>query len=220
LLDSYTTGRHLITPIRVSVAGPVNVGKSTLVNALLGFERAITSPVPGTTRDPVSAKTVIGGWPIILIDTAGTRDTADPIEQEGIARTQSVIADADLVLNVIDASVAEQNHVLHNALIPTEVPYIDVFNKTDIAPEKMASPEQGRRDSVFLSAKNGQGIDRLADAILHKTVRLDKTTSPDGCFLIFTERQYHQLSQAKTALKIGDTPTTLSHLETAMYEPF
>ena len=85
LLRRAQFGRHLIEPWRVVVAGAPNVGKSSLVNALLGYSRAIVHPTPGTTRDLVTAPTVIDGWPVQLIDTAGLRATEDPLEQSGIA---------------------------------------------------------------------------------------------------------------------------------------
>ncbi|MCL2348875.1 MAG: 50S ribosome-binding GTPase, partial [Planctomycetaceae bacterium] len=101
LLDSYRFGKHLVSPFRVALVGPVNSGKSTLMNAIVGYQRAITSPVSGTTRDPVSAKTMIDGWPMMLTDTAGLRETDNPIEREGIRQAGRMIDEADLILHVL-----------------------------------------------------------------------------------------------------------------------
>jgi tRNA modification GTPase len=99
-------GRHLVTPWRIVLAGPANVGKSTLFNALLGFERAITSPQPGTTRDVISATLAWKGYPLEVVDTAGIRGgmTPDELEQAGIDRSLLEHRRADLVLWLIDLS--------------------------------------------------------------------------------------------------------------------
>jgi tRNA modification GTPase len=112
-------GAHLIHPWRVVLAGPPNVGKSSLFNALLGFDRAITSPHPGTTRDLVEATLVWKGFPIILIDTAGMREATDSLEAAGIARATEASADADMVLWLIDLS--QDQSVLPDQVRPTFV---------------------------------------------------------------------------------------------------
>ena len=95
-------GFHLTQPWRVVVAGPPNVGKSSLINAMLGYERAIVYDQPGTTRDVLTAMTALDGWPIELIDTAGLRNTSDPIEAEGVSRAQAELQSADLIVLVTD----------------------------------------------------------------------------------------------------------------------
>lgn len=98
-----TVGRHLVEPWKVVVAGPPNVGKSSLVNALAGYQRAVVSEVAGTTRDAVSVQTAFDGWPVELIDTAGLRD-AEGLEAEGIEHAKRVLEEADLVLWVMDGT--------------------------------------------------------------------------------------------------------------------
>ncbi|MDD3587474.1 MAG: 50S ribosome-binding GTPase, partial [Thermoguttaceae bacterium] len=90
-------GRHLTTPFRVLILGPVNAGKSSLINAIVGFNRAVVDSTPGTTRDPVTATTAIGGWPVQFIDTAGLNALPDELEAQGIAIALSSAQDADLI---------------------------------------------------------------------------------------------------------------------------
>jgi tRNA modification GTPase len=99
-------GRRLTTPWRVVLAGAPNVGKSSLLNALAGFQRSIISPIPGTTRDVVTLRTALDGWPVELADTAGLRDRAEALEEQGVASARAAAAAADLCLWVLDASAA------------------------------------------------------------------------------------------------------------------
>ncbi len=101
-------GLHLTTPWRVVLAGRPNVGKSSLLNALVGFQRAIVCDQPGTTRDVVTATTAIDGWPVQLADTAGLRETCDAVESAGVERAAAAIVDADLVLRIDDAPGARK----------------------------------------------------------------------------------------------------------------
>lgn len=104
LLERAAVGRHLTAPWQVVLVGRPNVGKSSLLNALLGYSRAIVHPQPGTTRDVVTATTALDGWPVQLVDTAGWRDSADPLEQAGIRLARQQAQQADLVLVVTDLS--------------------------------------------------------------------------------------------------------------------
>jgi tRNA modification GTPase len=96
---------HLTTPWRVVIAGPPNVGKSSLLNAIAGYQRAIVSPLPGTTRDVVTITTAINGWPVQFADTAGLRETQDELESAGVALAGAALEQAELVILVSDASV-------------------------------------------------------------------------------------------------------------------
>lgn len=108
LLATWHEGRVLREGTRVVIAGRPNVGKSTLLNAILKAERAIVSDVPGTTRDTIEETVVISGFPVHLVDTAGLREAECPVEQHGVRRSQEMIRDADIVLYVLDASVPLQ----------------------------------------------------------------------------------------------------------------
>jgi tRNA modification GTPase len=151
---------------RVAIVGGPNVGKSSLLNALLGVDRAIVTPIPGTTRDTIEESTEIEGLPIVLVDTAGRRDPTDPVEQIGIARADKAQRAADLRLVVLDRSLpleAGDRHLL--ALIAGERAVV-VLNKADL-PARV-----GHRDLSFggpaidVSATRGDGLPALRRAIV------------------------------------------------------
>jgi tRNA modification GTPase len=157
------SGRHLVEPWRVAIAGAPNAGKSSLLNALAGFARTVVSPTPGTTRDTVSASLAFDGWPVDLFDTAGLRDSADPLEREGVDRARAAVAGSDLVLWVVDATgprPSSAGAVAEALLVPTAQVLI-VFNKTDVADVPAAElPEAAR-----VSARTGAGVAELAARI-------------------------------------------------------
>src|SRR5207244_3542080 len=130
-------GRHLVEPWKVVVAGAPNVGKSSLVNALAGYQRAVVSEVAGTTRDAVSVQLAFDGWPVELTDTAGLRD-AEGLEAEGIERARRVLAEADLVLWVVDGAeewLEFPEDSLEEKLGLPRVGYLLVVNKIDVKHE-------------------------------------------------------------------------------------
>jgi tRNA modification GTPase len=149
-------GRHLTAPWRVVVAGAPNVGKSSLVNALAGYQRSIVAPTPGTTRDVVTAALAFDGWPVELADTAGLRGEAGSLEEEGIRRARAAAAAADLVLWLLDASAAPvwPDEGLKNVRL--------VVNKVDLAPA-WALEQAG--DAVRVSARTGEGVAGLSEAL-------------------------------------------------------
>jgi tRNA modification GTPase len=191
-------GQLLHDGIRVVLAGAPNVGKSSLLNALAGEDIAIVTPIAGTTRDTVRARVSINGLPVEFIDTAGLRETDDPVEQIGIERTRAAITDADLALILIDAN--DEQTGVDDLLreIPTSLPRIVVANKTDLrnAPSDSAL---ALCESLPISAKTGQGIDDLRSAI-EKQVGYDHREGGT-----FSARERHV-----TALK-----RTLTHLDAA-----
>lgn len=144
-------GRLLRDGALVVMAGPTNVGKSSLLNALLDDERAIVSDIPGTTRDAIEAWLDIDGWPVRLIDTAGLRETDDEVEAEGVRRTKSLVAKADLVLRLHEAS---------NDLKDATAEELAVFTKCDLCPEA-----HDKANGVFTSAKTREGIEELRGEI-------------------------------------------------------
>ena len=152
-------GQLLHDGIRIVLAGEPNVGKSSLLNALAGDEIAIVTAIAGTTRDTVKTQISIKGLPTEVIDTAGLRDTTDPVEAMGIERTRAAIRDADLALVIVesDAPVSEQ---LINEL-PATLPRIIVRNKIDLKQQDARADAAG----VWLSAKTGDGIELLTDTI-------------------------------------------------------
>ena len=152
-------GSLLRSGIHVVLAGRPNVGKSSLLNRLAGEERAIVASVPGTTRDAVREPIQVRGVPIILVDTAGLRETSDEVELLGMARTRQEVARADVVIVVTEAGQAETPE----APIPEGAARIDVINKIDLA-AGLAPGREGSR--IFVSARSGAGIEALRDALI------------------------------------------------------
>jgi tRNA modification GTPase len=138
----------------VVIAGPPNVGKSTLMNALAGRDVAITSPIPGTTRDLIEVFLDLRGYPVILVDTAGIRESQDPIEQEGVARARRRAESADLTLWLSDGEDSQAPSVKSQILL--------VRTKIDL---KAAGTLAEDAANLAISAKTGAGIDRLLDVI-------------------------------------------------------
>ena len=155
-------GQLLHDGIRIVLAGEPNVGKSSLLNALAGDEIAIVTPIAGTTRDTVRSRVSLKGLPAEIVDTAGLRDTTDPIEIIGIERTRAAIADADLALVLVDADADVTARLL--AELPANLPRLIVRNKIDLAADALCKPHADDR-GVWLSAKTGDGVELLVDAI-------------------------------------------------------
>jgi tRNA modification GTPase len=171
-------GRHLVRPWCVVLAGPPNAGKSTLVNALLGYRRALVHPTPGTTRDLVTAVTAIDGWPVELVDTAGLADAEHPLERAGIAMAEQAIATADLVLLVLDPSRAVD--ATDQAILARWPNALVIRNKSDLPP---AGPHP---TGLEISALAGQGLDELLAAISR---RLVPDVPEPGAAVPFTDGQ-------------------------------
>lgn len=160
LLDTASQGKVLREGIRAVIFGEPNVGKSSLLNLLLGHERAIVSHHPGTTRDVLEETVNLRGIPLRLVDTAGVRHTEDEIERAGIERTRRQLERADLRLRVVDASRsrAEQS----NEEEPSPVKEILILNKCDL----LEHPSWEAADAVRMSCLHGEGFDALADAVM------------------------------------------------------
>ncbi|MEC9095906.1 MAG: GTPase [Planctomycetota bacterium] len=154
-------GRHLIEPWSVVIAGRPNAGKSSLLNQLVGYERAIVSQQIGTTRDLLRAATVIHGWPIEFIDTAGLHDGGDAIEIAGIELAKNQLATADLVLWVHDLSTPWESQT-QQAL--ADYPVIVVGNKSDLSEALEVGPD------LRVSAKTGAGVKQVCSAVLDTLV--------------------------------------------------
>jgi tRNA modification GTPase len=169
LLRTANEGQILRRGVRAAIVGRPNAGKSSLLNQLLGRDRAIVSPIPGTTRDTIEETANIRGLPIIFIDTAGLREARDEIELEGIRRSRESLAHAEFILHVLDASEplthADENYFSEFA----GKKRIFVLNKTDL-PKKLELPQKflaTHHSSLVtnVSCTSGQGIEALKDAI-------------------------------------------------------
>jgi tRNA modification GTPase len=166
LLRTANEGQILRRGIRAAIVGRPNAGKSSLLNQLLGHDRAIVSPIAGTTRDTIEETANIRGLPVVFIDTAGLREGRDEIEVEGIRRSRESLARAELILHVLDASEpltgADEIYLAEFS----GKKRIFVLNKIDL-PQKLDLPESVTRHSslVTVSCLNGQGMEALKDAI-------------------------------------------------------
>ncbi len=161
LFDKTRQGCLLREGMMLVIAGRPNAGKSSLLNALAGRDAAIVTPVAGTTRDLLREHIQIDGMPLHVIDTAGLRDSDDPIEQEGVRRAWRQIEQADLVLLVIDDQAGFRPHdqaILDR--LPSRLPHTLVFNKIDLTGRAAGKEESG---AVCVSAQTGQGLDALRE---------------------------------------------------------
>jgi tRNA modification GTPase len=185
-------GQRLTRPFRVAVAGAPNVGKSSLVNTLAGYERSIVAPTPGTTRDVVTTRIALDGWFIELADTAGLRTRAGALEEEGIERARRAAAEADLCLWVLDGSVPPVWPDDRNAA------FLYLINKSDLPSAWEAENEAGM---VRVSARTGAGLAELCSAII---ARLVPDPPPPGAGVAFTPHLAQKIGEAQRALIGGD----------------
>jgi len=162
LIQSADDGRVVREGITAVLAGRPNVGKSSLLNALIQTDRAIVTNIAGTTRDVLEEYVNIRGIPVRLMDTAGLRESFDTVEREGVRRSHEAVARADLVLAVLDGSTpaTEQDH----HLLAQEKPVVVVINKSDL-PSRLDQDKLGHGRIVKTSAVSGDGIEELRDAI-------------------------------------------------------
>ncbi len=166
LSDSYHAGRLLTSGATVVLLGKPNAGKSTLLNALVGYERAITHASPGTTRDPVDVSIFIDGVSINLVDTAGIRDTAESVEAEGVSRSYTYAHRADCILNIIDSTEAFSGVSVENPFYSFNCPVINVYNKIDAVNNRSLDEiKRGEHEGVFVSALKGRGLNSLTSRL-------------------------------------------------------
>jgi tRNA modification GTPase len=200
LAEAYRSQRLYNEGALVVIAGAPNAGKSSLFNLLLKEERAIVTPIPGTTRDYIEATLDIGGIPVRLVDTAGLRADAAEIEAEGIRRSRALMAEADLVILVKDSGAAEQDSA------PCAKPTVTVWNKIDLT--GTIGTADGDR-SVPLSAKTGEGLPKLLQVVAAALLG-----EPAAGTALGTDRQRLLVERAIAALKeaaaIADTALDLA----------
>lgn len=192
LCEEYASGKKVKTGVSVAICGKPNTGKSSLLNRLLGYEKAIVSEYAGTTRDAVEGTMEIHGVKFNLYDTAGVRESEDKIESIGIDKAESIIRGADVAVFVADLSEGVSEEDARVLELIKDKPLIKVFNKVDLT-----SDDTPTDADVHTSAKTGEGIKRLAELIYEKGWG---QRSEDAAFLI-EERHYFALQKAKDALK-------------------
>ena len=201
LIDSYRLGNAVKRGIPVAIVGTTNVGKSTLLNTLLGEERAIVSDIHGTTRDTIEDTMHIGGYLFRFVDTAGLRETEDTIESLGIERSRSKIKEADIILGVLDATRLEEanqlDHIREIWLKRGERTMLVLLNKS----ENLTEDERNHLDKVlcdslgcsekplFISARSGEGMDQLKEEL----VKIMDCAQANEADLIVSNARHHQL---------------------------
>ncbi|MCA9118773.1 MAG: GTP-binding protein [Planctomycetaceae bacterium] len=195
-------GLHLTKPWRIAFGGPPNVGKSSLMNRLLGYQRSIVFDQPGTTRDLLSAPTALNGWFMELTDTAGLRNSEDAIEIEGVSRATSFLAEADLVVLVIDTSQdwSEQQRQLASAYPEALL----VVNKCDLR-----DPVQVGGPFLATSALTNEGVAELMQAIVQRLVGIELSA---GDAVPFTFRQREAIEAASRAVDQGEAMLAIEEL--------
>jgi len=183
LLERSKQGKKLREDKRVVIAGRPNVGKSSLMNQLSGYSAAIVNEISGTTRDLIEQEMIISGVSARIIDTAGLRETTDPVEMEGVTRARETLASADVIIYVSEYG-DEQEAAEEVFDIPEDTGLILVFNKIDLF---QRSPEikTGQWPEIFLSAKTGAGMDLLAEQIKQGLNSLDPSEN------LFLARERH-----------------------------
>jgi tRNA modification GTPase len=163
VLESAQQGRLLREGMTVVIAGRPNAGKSSLLNRLAGYDAAIVTPIPGTTRDVVRERIHLDGMPLHVLDTAGLREGGDVVEEEGMRRAQAEMQRADRVLFVIDASQDPDAGAYREqrARLPADVPVTLVFNKCDLAAGLPVADTTSGPPRLWLSALTGEGLPKL-----------------------------------------------------------
>ena len=216
LLATCARGKLLRDGIPCAIVGRPNAGKSSLLNVILGWDRAIVTDIPGTTRDTVEERCELGGVPLRLIDTAGLRDTDDPVEQLGVERSRRAMEEAELIFAVVDLSAdltGEDREMLQD-VVEMGKPWIFVATKKDLVKNCVSiGPAGGSAPSVEVSALTGEGLDRLGEAVAELFPQ--KEAVPYGQLLTnarqeeAVHRAREAVCRAREALGAGVTPDAL-----------
>jgi len=205
LAETFRRGRATTRGLSLVILGAPNAGKSTLLNRLVGSERAIVTPIPGTTRDIVRETIEIGGLPVTIADTAGLREDADVVEEIGIERARRAAAEADIVLYLIDATrgpdAGDHTEIARFNALP-------VYTKRDL-PSKVPKADEGA--ALAISALTGEGIPQLLARL--DTIVRDRFAAPEGSPTVVNDRQRAAIHACEASLR-----TSLASLDASLEE--
>jgi len=220
LLNTYGQGRILRQGVAAAIVGKPNVGKSSLLNALAGYDRVIVTDIPGTTRDTVEETVMLGNTRLRLIDTAGIRETSDTVEAIGVERSKKAVEDADLVIFVCDGSqpLTEEDEAIIDLCCEHENA-IALLNKADLGCEVEPS-DLPFMNIIHVCTKTGEGLDQLADVV---DTLFENELPCDGSILTNARqfdacrRAYEAMLRSLQGLQLGLTPdAVLTDVEEAM----
>ncbi|HEX8284833.1 MAG TPA: tRNA uridine-5-carboxymethylaminomethyl(34) synthesis GTPase MnmE [Pyrinomonadaceae bacterium] len=199
MADSFRRGRLLKEGLRVALVGRPNVGKSSIFNSLLSSDRSIVTEIPGTTRDTISEVVNLEGIPVLITDTAGVRSSSDLIEQLGIERTRRAIADADLIVAVIDGSQPLTEEDERIVIEAAESYSVVVLNKSDLESFRINNAEQMTQNSTLIpvSAKTGDGLTTLCAEIIKP---FSANYLDENSFVITNARHFDLLKRTSESL--------------------
>lgn len=206
IASTFQAGRLIRDGLRVTLVGRPNVGKSSLFNAFLGSERAIVTEIPGTTRDQIHERFIVDDIPVSLMDTAGLRKTEDVVESIGVERSRRAMADADLVIVIMDSSERVSEEDIQILRSVADLQHIVVVNKIDkigaaeldTSIEEIKSSASVETEFAAVSAKHGTGIDLLKKAIV---TRFAPATDKCSGFIVTDARHYDLLVRAKDEIE-------------------